>query len=162
MRSLSVLIVLLFSAGGYAQDTQLYWGDTHLHTSLSPDAYLLGNRSATPDTAYRYAKGYPVVHPYHRAKIQIGTPLDFLVVTDHAEYMGIIPLVLSGDPLLADSEVAQRGKANADAGNPQAFFAELIGTANSGNPVPEFQAESVRANLWDKIVDAAERARIYP
>lgn len=133
------------------------WGDTHLHTNLSPDAYLLGNRSASPDTAYRYAKGYPVVHPYNRAKIQIGTPLDFLVVSEHAEYMGIIPLVLTGDPLLANSETAQRGKAAAEAGNPQAFFAELIATANSGNPIPEFQADSVRATMWEQIVDTADR-----
>jgi hypothetical protein len=157
LRLLITLGSLLVTVTINAEETNLYWGDTHLHTSLSPDAYLLGNRSATPDTAYRYAKGYPVVHPYHRAKIQIGTPLDFLVVTEHAEYMGIVPLVLTGDPLLADSEVARRGKANADAGNPQAFFAELIGTANSGNPVPEFQADAVRSNMWTKIIDAAEK-----
>ena len=66
-------------------------GDTHLHTSYSPDAYLMQNRSADPDTAYRYAKGYPVVHPYHRARIQIETPLDFLVVSDHGEFMGVHP-----------------------------------------------------------------------
>ena len=34
-----------------------YWGDTHLHTSYSPDAFLMGNQSADPDTAYHYAKG---------------------------------------------------------------------------------------------------------
>ena len=67
-----------------AQETNLYWGDTHLHTNLSPDSYLLGNRSASPDTAYRFAKGYPVVHPYNRAKIQIGTPLDFVGMNMYA------------------------------------------------------------------------------
>jgi hypothetical protein len=140
-----------------AQETNLYWGDTHLHTNLSPDAYLLGNQSASPDTAYRFAKGYPVVHPYNRAKIRIGTPLDFLVISEHAEYMGIIPLVLNGDPLLADSEAAQRGKAAADAGNPQAFFAELIATGNSGVPIAEFQADAIRSSMWEQIVDSAER-----
>ena len=65
----TLLLALLIFAGvsANAQETQtkLYWGDTHLHTSYSPDAYLMQNRSADPDTAYRYAKGYPVVHPYH-------------------------------------------------------------------------------------------------
>ena len=59
------------------------WGDTHLHTSYSFDAFLNGNRTADPETAYRYARGYPVIHPYNRTRVQIGTPLD-LVVSDHA------------------------------------------------------------------------------
>ena len=95
------------SAGANALNN-LYWGDTHLHTSYSPDAYLMQNRSADPDTAYRYAKGYPVVHPYHKARIQIGTPLDFLVVSDHAEFMGVVPMVLQGDPRVSDTETGKR------------------------------------------------------
>lgn len=70
--------------------TKLLWGDTHLHTSYSFDAFLNQNQSADPDTAYRWAKGLPVIHPYNRARIQINTPLDFLVVSDHAELMGVI------------------------------------------------------------------------
>jgi hypothetical protein len=69
---------------------RLFWGDTHLHTNRSMDAFTVGNRTADPETAYRYAKGLPVIHPYHRARIQIETPLDFLVVSDHAEFLGVI------------------------------------------------------------------------
>lgn len=79
------------SGAAHAEPTrQLLWGDTHLHTSNSFDAYLNRNLSADPDTAYRYAKGLPVIHPYHRARVQIETPLDFLVVADHAEFLGVI------------------------------------------------------------------------
>jgi hypothetical protein len=140
-----------------AQETQLLWGDTHLHTSYSPDAYLMGNRSADPDTAYRYAKGEPIVHPYHRAKIQIGTPLDFLVVSDHAEYMGIIPKVFSGDPIVANTEAGRRWKEFSDAGTPELAFAEGIGSANAGTPISDFQSEEVRSSVWSDIVGAAER-----
>jgi hypothetical protein len=73
-----------------AEPMQLLWGDTHLHTSNSFDAFLNRNMTADPDTAYRYAKGLPVIHPFHRARIRIDTPLDFLVVADHAEYLGVI------------------------------------------------------------------------
>ena len=87
-----VLVVLGWAAAPVAADEsrQLYWGDTHLHTSYSFDAFLNGNQSADPDTAYRWAKGLPVVHPFHRARVQLQTPLDFLVVADHAEYLGVI------------------------------------------------------------------------
>lgn len=71
-----------------AADKQLLWGDTHLHTTYSSDAYANNNLTAEPDVAYRYARGMPVIHPYHRARVQIETPLDFLVVSDHAEFLG--------------------------------------------------------------------------
>ncbi len=76
-----------------AQTPQLLWGDTHLHTTYSSDAYANNNLSAGPDVAYRYARGEPVVHPYHGARVQIGRPLDFLVVSDHAEFLGQIRAV---------------------------------------------------------------------
>ena len=64
------------------QQTDVYFGDTHLHTSYSFDAFLNNNFSADPDTAFRWAKGQPVIHPYNRARVQIDTPLDFLVVSE--------------------------------------------------------------------------------
>jgi len=89
----TTLLASLVGGSGVAgaEDTkQLLWGDTHLHSSNSFDAYLNRNMSADPATAYRYAKGLPVIHAYHRARIQIETPLDFLVVSDHAEYLGVM------------------------------------------------------------------------
>ncbi len=80
---------------GAAEPTRLYWGDTHLHTSYSFDAFLNQNESADPDTAYRWARGLPVIHPYHRARVRIDTPLDFLVVSDHAEAMGVLRAVVN-------------------------------------------------------------------
>lgn len=92
---LNILPPLMMSMGSAAAlasetTTELLFGDTHLHTSYSFDAYLNKNQSATPDVAYRWARGLPVIHPYHRARIQIDTPLDFLVVSDHAEFLGVI------------------------------------------------------------------------
>ncbi|MEM1155484.1 MAG: DUF3604 domain-containing protein [Pseudomonadota bacterium] len=100
-RSFLVLLALLLTAISTSQpaqgQTQLLWGDTHLHTSNSVDAYMAGNRTAGPEVAYRYAMGVPVVHPYTRTRIQIIEPLDFLVVSDHAEYLGVMPAVMAED-----------------------------------------------------------------
>ncbi len=88
---------------------QLLWGDTHLHSNLSVDAYIFGNHTADADTAYRFAKGAPAIHPYTRAKVQLETPLDFLAVTDHAEMLGMpFSLFEQSDPRLAESRLGRR------------------------------------------------------
>ena len=88
---------------------ELLFGDTHLHTMLSFDAYALGNRSVDADTAYRFARGEPVIHPYHRARVQLETPLDFLAVADHGELLGMVYSLISlRDPRLTETKLGKR------------------------------------------------------
>lgn len=140
-----------------AQEKRLLWGDTHLHTSYSIDAYLMGNKGATPDTAYRFARGLPVVHPYSGVKVRLHRPLDFLVVSDHGEYLGIIQKIFAGDPLLMTTEIGRRWKNMQDEGNGRGAYFEAVGHANQGIPSPELQQDEVRRTVWAEIVAAAER-----
>jgi hypothetical protein len=94
---IAMTAALAFPTASASDDKRLLWGDTHLHTSFSADAFMAGNRDADPDVAYRFAKGEPVVHPYARNRVQINEPLDFLAVADHAEYLGVLPPVMTGN-----------------------------------------------------------------
>jgi len=91
---LFTLVSLFLSSLPAAAEKSVLWGDTHLHTNNSFDAYLNRNATADPATAYRYARGLPVIHPGNRSRVQIETALDFLVVADHAEYYGVMRQVV--------------------------------------------------------------------
>lgn len=97
--SLHIITALLLAAqigvASAEEERNLYWGDTHLHTNYSFDAYLFQNRTMGPEEAYRYAKGLPVVRDITGTRAQIETPLDFLVIADHAELTAVPKRILS-------------------------------------------------------------------
>jgi len=173
---------LACSASAWAdvdEPTHLYWGDTHLHTSYSFDAFLAGNKTADPDTAYRWAKGQPVIHPYNRTRVQLARPLDFLVVADHAELMGVIRSVHRGEAKLPEMGAWGRLKrwfsikvlnSKLDDDTAGEIFLDLLpkDMANaSGDPVQDpnnvlpgkrfGNTSAIEQVAWDEIVDAAER-----
>ncbi|WP_019030234.1 DUF3604 domain-containing protein, partial [Colwellia piezophila] len=154
---LSTICLALASSLVNAEETNLYWGDTHLHTKLSGDGYLMGNKSLMPEDAYRYAKGLPVVNAISKHRIKIATPLDFLVVTDHAEYAGVVPKLFENDPELAKTE---HGKMVmdlvAEGKTKEAYFA-FIATINNNSPWEDLNSTSIKKSFWQTTVDAAEK-----
>ena len=75
--------------------TRVYLGDTHLHTAVSVDAGTM-NRIGQED-AYRFARGEEITTT-HGLRAKLSRPLDFLVISDHAEMYGLMPQLLKGDP----------------------------------------------------------------
>ena len=185
MRALQMLALVVVLSGIFGpsqaaraggEQRRLLWGDTHVHTSYSFDAFLNGNRTADPDVAYRYAKGLPVIHPYNRTRVRIETPLDFLVVSDHAEfYGGIRDIYLDGvqdpDPNILLSLVywyrTREIRQAIDEGRGPAFFAGLLPvaedpieaakrwSAETGAKVPPGAGVSAR-NAWARLGLAAD------
>jgi len=155
------VLALVFPYGEVGADTQLLWGDTHLHTSNSFDAFLRENLSADPETAYRYAKGLPVIHPYHRARVQIDTPLDFLVVADHAEYLGVIRKVYEGGEEITESEKTKTLRALIDASRGWQIFLSVL--PNPGQqrgirrPAIVDNADDLSATVWADASAIADR-----
>ena len=108
-RVISRLILATALAAGplAARETNLYWGDTHLHTGNSFDVYLFGTTESTPETALRFASGQPVISPTTQVRMQLSRPLDFVVVSDHAEAMGSVARLFAGDPAFTDTRTGK-------------------------------------------------------
>lgn len=85
--------------------TRVLWGDTHLHTEVSVDAGTMTRLSQ--EDAFRFARGEEVTTT-HGLRAKLGRPLDWLVVSDHAEMYGLMPQLLAGDPQVLST---QQGKA---------------------------------------------------
>ena len=84
---------------------QVWWGDTHLHTSNSFDAYPFQNETLGPAEAYRFARGETVVSAGIGRPVRLRRPLDWLVVSDHAEYLGMTKALFQGSEVLRSHPV---------------------------------------------------------
>ena len=139
----------------------LYWGDTHLHTTLSPDAFSQGNRLA-PDVAFRFAKGEEVVSSSGK-KYQLTRPLDFLVVADHAEGLGIGPAILEGNEILMRDKLMRKWRTMLQKGGDEARKAgrEMPVAMDKGLFDPAVTAPEVMGlflmGIWQKYLPTAEK-----
>ncbi len=137
----------------------VYWGDTHLHTSFSPDASLAGNVKLSPAEAYRFARGETVTG-HNGLKARLDRPLDFLVVSDHAAYMGILPMVRQEDPEVLKTEwgalLSREIKKGGDAA--YAVAIKFITEAFVDGGVPELKTDAMRRSPWVRTTAAADAA----
>ena len=103
----AALALTIVSAASAAPNPErdVFFGETHVHTSWSFDAYTFGNHLTGPEDAYKYALGQPIKHPAGY-EVKITKPLDFMGVTDHAEYVGTVPL--ANDPDVSHQQIAHR------------------------------------------------------
>jgi len=133
---------------------RVFFGDTHHHTSNSPDAGLVGN-TLGPDMAYRFARGEEITSSTG-LRVKLNRPLDFLVVSDHAEYMGLPVMLRSGDPALLADATGKRWLEMYKAGGEEAYnlFLELVGSATQRKQL--IKTESVTRSVWERFTATAE------
>ncbi len=136
-----------------------YFGDLHVYTNLSFDAYLFGTRQ-TPDDAYEFAKGAAIEHA-SGFRMQMKKPLDFLGVSDHAFLLGMMREIAENpDGEYADHPVADpvRGATSAQGSN--AAFAAILGYLQGlqqDGSENDLDDRDVMRSAWQEIIESAER-----
>jgi len=119
----------------------VYWGDTHLHTSYSTDAGMFGN-TLGPEEAYRFARGEEVLTA-HGMRARLIRPLDFLVVSDHAENLGLAPMIKESNPELLKSDWGREIHDMVKAGKGYEAFIKWGSRRRYGGYGPDRQPEDV-------------------
>jgi len=137
----------------HAYPDQVFFGDTHLHTAYSTDAGMIGNRLG-PEEAYRFARGETVTASAGQ-RARLIRPLDFLVVADHSENLGLSVLIQESNPDLLRNAFGKRVHDLVRAGDPvSAYAAWAQQIAKLEDPIGD---DNLARTVWNRIVDAAER-----
>ena len=141
-------------------DRDAYFGETHVHTSWSLDAWLLGNRVTGPADAYKYFKGQPIKHPAGY-DVKIVTPLDWAGVTDHSEYVGVIKY--ANDPNSPVSKLPAAQPLKIDPNKPISeegirIFNYAAKVLFGGPPVKALMDPKVAGTVWKETIAAAQAA----
>jgi hypothetical protein len=139
-------------------DKNAYFGETHVHTSWSLDAFSMGNTVTTAADAYKYFKGEPIKHPLGY-EIKIDTPLDFAGVTDHSEYAGVVQMANEPGSAVSKIPAAQPLILKAKTKEEMTRVAlYAINTLIAGPPVKELMVPQVAAEVWKKNIAFANAA----
>jgi len=131
----------------------VYFGDTHLHTSYSADAGMVGN-TTTPEQAYRVAKGETITSPTGLL-VQLKRPLDFVLISDHAENLGLAPFIARSDKIVLDNPAAKKWHDMVKAGKGYDAFIEWVATTGTGEDV--IKSKVMAQTAWADLVKASEK-----
>jgi hypothetical protein len=141
---------------------KVYWGDTHLHTSLSLDAGMFGNTLGL-DESYRFHRGEEVVSSTG-LPARLGRPLDWIVVTDHSDMMGFADDFTRGAPNVLAVEQSKAWYDLYSQGGQNAVDATLDLIRNFSQGTMDEQllndyspASDIYKSVWQRVIDAAEK-----
>jgi len=132
---------------------QVFFGDTHLHTSYSTDAGMFGN-TLGPNDAYRFAKGEEVTSSTG-VRARLLRPLDFLVVADHAENLGLSPMIAESNSDLLKSDWGRKVHDLVKAGKLGDAYA-MWGAGVTSTKDPLAGKDDLTRSMWERVTAAAE------
>jgi len=135
--------------------TTVLWGDQHLHTQISVDAGTMCRLSQ--EDAYRFALGEEVTSTTG-VRAKLSRPLDWLVISDHAEMYGLMPPLLRGDPTVLATKEGKRWYEALKSGNQQqAFDTAMEIVAALSKPDPPFNTDKIVRNAWQNYTALADK-----
>ncbi|MEM7018669.1 MAG: DUF3604 domain-containing protein, partial [Pseudomonadota bacterium] len=144
------------NADNYASPVRnAYFGDLHVHTKYSFDAYIFGTR-ATPDDAYKFAKGEMLKHSAGM-EMKLRTPLDFQSVTDHATYLGMFEEMDNADSSVGKHPLSVALRAAKTPLERNVVFREVLPRERGFVENDDLLDLNIVKSAWKVIVDAAER-----
>ncbi len=126
----------------------VYFGEQHLHTQDSADAFAMGTRN-TPDDAYRFAKGEAIKKLVDGTTVQKKTPYDWCAVTDHAVFMGMMPLMLDKSNPLNKTAIGKM-IASGDPKQGAKAFQTIITSVSAGHPIDYLMDKKTMSSVWEK------------
>ena len=132
---------------------QVYFGETHLHTSFSTDAGMVGN-TLGPEEAFKIARGEPFISSMG-VPGQLSRPFDFVVITDHSENLGLAPAIAKSDPLLLASPWGKGIHDLVKAGKPMEAFDMFVAQIMKGENALE--GDDMLRTYWQLETAAAEK-----
>ena len=136
-------------------EREAFFGETHVHTSWSFDAFIYGNTKAGPEDAYKFAMGQTITHP-GGYPIKITRPLDFMAVTDHAEYAGVIPLANDPSSSLGKQPIAEQLKVRGKE-DMQRVYMFLGSSILKNQPIKELVSPEVAGGVWKQVIAIADK-----
>ncbi|MCA0928819.1 DUF3604 domain-containing protein [Ruegeria profundi] len=131
------------------------WGDSHLHTMVSVDAGTMTRLSQ--EDAYRFARGEEVTTT-HGLRAKLSRPLDWLVVSDHAEMYGLMPQLLAGDAEVLSTDQGKAWYEALTSGDAQQAFdtaMEIVASLSDDEP-PIDNPKAIR-HAWEDYTALADR-----
>jgi hypothetical protein len=132
----------------------VYWGDTHLHTGYSTDAGMIGT-TLGPEEAYRFARGEEVTSSTGQ-RARLVRPLDFLVVSDHAENLGLAPMIAESNRDLLQTEYGRKMHDLVKAGKGYEAF-QLWGGEGIAKNRDIINQPKMQRTIWDRQIETADR-----
>ena len=116
---------------------------------------LVGNVALGPDVAYRFASGLEIT-ANNGMKAKLQRPLDFLVVTDHAEYMGLLPGIADGNEILMSTEYGKSLAQKLSSGPDERISATFEIIADIGQADAKFRNEAFEKSVWQILTSTAD------
>ncbi len=129
---------------------RVFWGDTHLHTSYSTDAGLVGN-TLGPEEALRFARGEQVISS-SGIQARLIRPLDFLVIADHAENLGLAPMIEESDPELLRDPMGKKYHDLVKSG--KGWEAYQLWKKSGAERKDSMPNPDLQRSAWGQIIDA--------